>query len=166
MSSLSYFQRRLLDAQLRFGKEGFASYLRVQNFSNTLPSGQPDLFVEVGIAISTTGNVGGYTDILIVPPPSVVEQNMNTTRGADPEEVIWSGRQVFIISHTFVLGQMAQLNLADGEEEKVFRERDGNPAIGIWFDNRLFSINQISREYHGGDIVSWRVLGEAPQQGV
>jgi hypothetical protein len=164
MSSINWVQRGLLDSALTFGSTRLDAYLRVQNFSETKANGEPELFVEVGISMPTTGSDGGTTDIKIVPPPAARDLGI---KGAGIEgSEIYTGTVVFLISHTWVMSQMSLLGLTSGQEEQVFGNRNGLRAVGIFYNNRLFTIDKVEREPGPGGILQWHITGSALEQGV
>jgi hypothetical protein len=151
-------QRMLFDAQQRFVRSGQQVYLRVKNFSETQSgTDQPLDYLEVGVPFAATGTDLGYKDLLIKPPPGVQDISLHDIG-------VFGGRlnfgsRVFWVSHTFVLAQMSEFSITDPRE--VFRNRDGKPAVGLFYDSRLFSIEDIQQRVAGGEIIRWKVLGNA-----
>ena len=142
----------LLDGQLRFTRGGLQCFLRAQNFAN-----QGD-FQEVGVPFAPTGTDAaqtGYTDILIDPPPAVTAISTHDI-GLSGGKLMFGARK-FLISDTFVSNMMQQYpGIVDPYD--VFRNWDGQtPVIGIIYDNRMFSIEDIMPRELAGQRISWTI---------
>ena len=147
--------RMLLDGQQRYVRGGLQMWLRLQNFPDS------GTFIEVGVPFTPTGTgdsaaTTGFTDILIDPPPEVKDISMHNIG-------ILAGRLNFgdktvIISHTFVLNMLQQYpDVTDPFD--VFRDWDGQtPVVGIIYQNRMYSIDQIFNNQLGGETISWRLI--------
>lgn len=163
-SFISYGLQSLLDSHQRFTNTANGDvYLRVKNFPEDADSGQPQDFVEVGVPLTVTGSEEvGVEDILIDPPPTVNEisaHNLGMLAAANVR--LNFGSQIFRISNTWVQAQMQQLGITDPRQ--VFRNRDGNKAVGIYYEGRLFTIENIIAKTAGGDVLSWDVTGNATE---
>lgn len=144
----------LFDGVQRYTRAGLPVYLRVKNFKD-----EGD-FIEVGVPYSPTGVAAeqvGYTDIVISPPPSVRDvslHNIGLLAGR-----LNFGSRVFIVSHSFVEQQMEQYELTD--PYAVWRDRDGYKTIGLFYNNRLFSIESLTHKEVAGKTINWMLVGNA-----
>lgn len=149
----------LFDAHQRYTRAGLQVFLRVKNYQD-----RGD-FAEVGVPFVPTGTLAadtGFVDIPIDPPPAVEEAHMRNV-GLLAARLNF-GSRVFIISNTFVASQLNLSNMvAAGVKDPydVFRTRDGNAAIGIFYNNRLFSIESITHKDVSGQTLSWEIVGNA-----
>lgn len=146
--------RRLLDSHQRFYRAGLQVFLRRKNF--TPPAVEA---VELGFQFAPTAGATGFNDTLVQPPPEVVEVTLNDI-GLNNTRLFFGARK-FKISHTFVLQQMAQFGYADAYQ--VFRDPS---VIGIFYNQRLFSIESITHKETGGDIISWNLICNASEEAV
>ena len=160
----------LFDGQQRYLRDGLQCFLRGQNF----PS-EGD-FQEFGVPYAPSGTAAaetGFTDILIDPPPSVTAVSTHDI-GVSGGKLMFGARK-FLISDTFV-SRMLQQYPGIVDPYDVFRNWDGTtPVVGIIYDNRMFSIEQIIPREIGGRRISWTVtcnynesylIGEAAEKNV
>lgn len=147
--------RRLFDANQRYTRSGLPVWVRVKNFQD-----EGD-YIEVGVPYSPTGTAefqSGYTDIPIVPPPGVQDVSLHNI-GLMAGRLNF-GSRIFIISDTFVQAQMQQYSgITDPYD--VFRGRDGFATLGLFYNNRLFSIESITHKEVGGCTVNWKLICNA-----
>jgi hypothetical protein len=144
--------RFLQDAHMRFFQGGLQVYLRVKNFDDS----QAD-FVRLGFQYSPTGQPSGFTDVLITPPPQVVDvslHNISVSQGR-----LLFGARHFYISHTFVRQRMATQGYTD--PYKVFRDP---LVVGLYYNQRLFSIESLTHQEMSGETVYWDAVcnGQEP----
>jgi hypothetical protein len=153
---LGYGQRMLYDAQQRFVRSGLTAYLRVRNWVEDDPD-VDETFLEVGVPITPSGAPGqevGWIDIKIDPPANVQEMGLRNI-GLSAGRFDF-GATIFYISHTFVLAQLQALpDVTDSYE--VWRDRDGHKVIGIFYNGRLYSIEDITHREIGGETISWKL---------
>lgn len=146
--------RFLLDSHQSFVRQSNGPVaLRIRNVDTT---GQA--FQELGFQLAPSGQ-SGFSDIPINPPPQVTEATSRDIGLAGGK--LMFGARKFVISHSFVLAQMKELLLTDPYQ--VFRR---TAVIGIFYDGRLFSIEQLLHEDAGGEIINWIVAGNAQETGV
>jgi hypothetical protein len=146
----------LVDAQQRYVRAGLPVYLRVKNWA------EEGDYLEVGVPYAPTGNTAetaaaGYTDILIDPPPQVQDvslHNIGLLAGR-----LNFGSRIFLISNSWVLSQMAEFQLTD--PYSVFRARDGNQAVGLLYNQRLFSIESLTHKEVAGLTILWKLTCNA-----
>lgn len=144
----------LFDAQQRYTRAGLPVWLRVKNFQDTGD------FIEVGVPFTPTGAAAaetGYTDIPIVPPPAVQDVSLHNI-GLNSAALRF-GARVFIVSASFVNDQMAQYNITD--PYAVFRDRDGYAAVGLFYNDRMFSIESITHKEVAGVTINYKLLCNA-----
>lgn len=150
-------QRMLLDAHQRFTRSGLPAYLRIRNFTEDEPGTSSD-YLEFGDSIAPTGSDIGYKDILIVPPPQVQDVSLHNI-GLNAARLNF-GSKIFTISHTFVKQQLQEFpGITDDYE--VWRDRDGYKVIGLFYNDRIFSIEDIRTREAGGERVAWRLICNA-----
>lgn len=163
----------LLDGQQRYVRSGLTCYLRIQNFApvgDWQEVGVP--FVPTGVAAATTG----FVDIEIDPSPEVKDVSMHNIGMSGGH--LRFGARYFIVSHTFVYNVMQQYpNITD--PYNVWRNWDaqlvnGNwinataSIVGIVYENRLHSIEDISHVDIAGETIKWKLtcnLFEIPLEG-
>ena len=152
----------MLDGQQRYVRGGFQCFLRVQNFP---PTGA---FQELGLQIAATGsmpNGSGFTDILIDPPPEILDVSMHNIGQSGGK--LQFGAKIFKISHTFVeVILMTYPAILDSYD--VFRDWDGGlnqtgqqtaSTIGFIYGDRMYSVEDIKQSVAGGRILEWVVTG-------
>jgi hypothetical protein len=138
----------LVDGQQRFTRAGLEVYLRVQNFA---PQGD---FQEMGVPYVTTEG-SGYTDILIDPPPQVVDVSMHNIGMSGGKLLL--GARSFIVSHTFVQ-VMREKNPGIPDDIAVWFNWDGQtPVVGIVYENRMHEIVLYTHKEIAGETVSWKL---------
>ena len=149
----------LFDNQQRFTRAGLPVYLRVRNYEDV---GE---YLEVGVPFAPTGTDSfntGYTDVQILPPPSVQDVSLHNIG-------LLSGRlnfgsRVFIVSNSFVVSQMEQYSIADPYD--VFRDRtdlDGKQfkVVGIIYNSRMFSIESLTHKEVAGVTINWKLVANS-----
>lgn len=149
----------MLDSQMKYVRAGLPVYLRVANFTDE-EAGES---LEIGFNFSPSGTFDtGFTDILIQPPPTVTDVSMHDIGIAGGR--LNFGARYFTISNTFVLQQLQldsflQNNITD--PYAVFRDRDGYKAMGIYYDSRMFSIDDIVHKEVAGKTIWWKLTCNA-----
>jgi len=144
----------LFDAHQRYTRAALPVFLRVKNFK------EEGDYIEVGVPYAPTGTQSfetGYTDIRIIPPPAVQDvsmHNIGLMAGA-----LRFGARIFIVSNSFVVNQMEQYQLTD--PYSVFRQRDGYEAVGLLYNNRLFSIESMTHKEIAGKTINWKLICNA-----
>lgn len=146
----------LLDSHQKFVRAGKPIWLRVKNFED-----EGD-YIEVGVPYVPTGGPAtaqtGYTDILIDPPPDVKGVSLHNI-GLNSGRLQFGATQ-FIVSNSFVDAQLAKYREITDPIE-VFRNRDGYAAIGIFYFNRLYSIESITHKEVSGQTIVWYLICNA-----
>lgn len=144
-----WFLRQAQDAQLFVTAPGMDVYLRIKNDSEV---GQE--YLEYGFQLSVTGlaDQPGFRDIKIVPPVSVQQVSLHDI-GLNQASLSF-GAHKFRISHTFVMSQMQQKGYSDPYE--VFTNAE---VIGLYYNQRLFSIDSILPETVGNEAIHWDIVG-------
>jgi hypothetical protein len=144
--------RYLYDAHLRYFRPGLPCALRIQNFL-TPEAG----YAELGFEFSPTGVMQpeqtGFTDIPIKPPVEVWSAGAKGGGGGDQglnQVRFMVYRRTFYVSHTFVIKRMNRENFSDAYQ--VWRDPS---VIGLYYDNRLHSINAIDNEQIAGQTLAW-----------
>ena len=156
--NFGFGQRMLFDAHQRFVKSGLCAYLRIRLFLDNENDGTSSDYLEVGQTFEPQGVAAadtGYSDILISPPASTFMVSSKNISDLPGLRLNFSSR-IFEISHTFVNDQMNTHDISDPRE--VFRERDGHPALGIYYLSRLYSIEAIIPRESCGEIIKWRLM--------
>lgn len=144
----------LFDAQQRYTRAGLPVWLRVKNFKD-----EGD-FIEVGVPFTPTGAAAaqtGYTDIPILPPPSVQDVSLNNI-GLNAAALRF-GARIFNVSASFVSDQMEEYEITD--PYAVFRDRDGYAVVGLFYNNRLFQIESITHKEVAGVTINYKLLCNA-----
>ena len=144
---LNYGLRVMTDTYSNFWAPGLATFLRYQNSpSQSAPS-------ELGFQIDLTGpsaSGGGFNDVQILPQPTVEEvskHNIGISGG-----LLMFGAKSFLVSATFVDNMMAAKGYTDPYQ--VWRD----PLIlGIFYNQRLYSIVSIQSSDVGGGPYSWNL---------
>jgi hypothetical protein len=139
--------RFLLDQHQRWTRAGLPVYLRVKNFDDS-----GDEYVKLGFQIAPTGGqITGFDDILIQPPPEVREVSMHNI-GLNQSRLRF-GAKYFIISHSFVLKRMQDTEYMDASQ--VWSDPS---LVGLLYDNRLFEIVSINHDETAGETISWTLV--------
>jgi len=138
--------QRLIDAQQRYMRCGQPVYLRLRNFpdARTLASAQ------LGFSVSPTGSNKGTTDVLIDPPPSVV--NVSVHNIGQSMGKLRFGARIFRVSATFVERQMETRGLDNAD--LVWRSAD---VVGLVCDNLLYSLEDIQNSVVGERAIYWQL---------
>jgi hypothetical protein len=146
--------RFLYDAHLRFFRPGLPCALRVQNYVTP-----EDGFAELGFEFTPSGALQpeqtGFTDIPVNPPVEVWGGNTGGGRGSDKgmNQVRYQVlSRMFYISHTFVIAMMNRFGYSDAYQ--VWRDPS---VIGLYYDSRLHSIDNISHEEVAGITLAWEI---------
>jgi hypothetical protein len=154
----------VLDAQQRYVRAGLPCFLRVKNYTEA-EEGDAQ---QVGVLFAPTGTQSadtGFNDIPIDPPPWVQDVSLHNI-GLNAARLQF-GARTFKISNTFVQNQ---LNLPEfiaanvTDPYAVFRQRDGHYVIGLFYNNRLFSIESITHKEIAGATILWYLLCNAHEQ--
>jgi hypothetical protein len=145
--------QRLIDAQMRYVRNAHTVYLRLRNFPDLQQVSQA---VQLGFAITPSGNQVGTEDIQIDPPPSVKMISIHNI-GQSMGKLRFGARQ-FLISATFVEQQKALQGLT--HQDLVFR---GPNVVGLVVDNQLFSIENIAHEELAGHTVIYTLTCNGPE---
>lgn len=149
--------RMMVDNQQRFTRAGLEVFLRVQNFAS-----EGD-FQEMGVPY-VTNQANGYTDILIDPPPQVIDVSMHNIGMSGGKLLL--GARTFQVSHSFVL-KMRELNPGITDNIAVWYNWDGNtPVLGIVYENRMHEIVFYTHKEIAGETISWKLTCnrvDAPQ---
>lgn len=140
--------RRIQDCHLSFTKPGLKVYMRLKNVVDN------DMdYVRLGFQWAPTGTqVVGYTDIQISPPPDVYAVSSRTIGVSGGR--LQFGAHHFVISHTWVMQQMAQRGLSDARA--VFREA---AVVGLVYDKRLFDITELLPDSMSDQTIRWDITG-------
>jgi hypothetical protein len=155
-----YGVRFLYDAHLRYFRPGLPTALRIRNY--VMPTSG---YVELGFQFSPTGNQifqAGFTDVPIVPPVEV--WNGSSGKGGPQANAglnqarLMTFSKTFIISHTFVLARMDSQGFTDPYQ--VWRDPS---VIGLFYNTRLFSIEDIVFEEIAGQVLAWTLTGNAQE---
>ena len=149
MASLGGSLQFLIDNNLTFVRSGHDAYLRLRNF----PDQQTQTYSQLGFSVVPTGNVPttGYTDVLIVPPPSVLPvsvHNIGQSMGK-----LRFGAKIFGVSNTFIANQAADMGITDDLYDIFINQY----VIGIYYEDMLFSIENITRRVVGGATIFWNL---------
>ena len=146
--------RFLLDEHRRFFRPGLEVYLRIKNFQETA---QESPALDLGFSYSPTGGQStGFTDELVDPPAHVTEVSLHDI-GLNAPKLMFGARR-FRISETFVAEQMRKNNLTDPYQ--VFRR---SQVVGLLYNGRLFSIESITHEDAGGEVIEWLIIANASE---
>jgi hypothetical protein len=118
------------------------------------PSAQE--YGRMGFMPAVTGALSGFQDIPIDPPPDVKEVSLHNIGIMGGR--LQFGARTFLISHQFVLNQMAVQKLTD--PILVWR---GPLVMGLFYDQRLFSIESITHEDVGREIMLWSLVANSTE---
>lgn len=140
--------RSLADTFLRYFQPGLPCFLRRQQVPAGDGTGQS--YDALGFMPAVTGALSGVEDIPIDPPPDVREVSLHNI-GIMGGKLQFGARR-FLISDTFVRKQMELQDLSDPYQ--VFR---GATVMGIYYNQRLFSIESIVHEDVGGEATLWEL---------
>ena len=145
--------RSILDAQQTISKGGLKVYLRVMNHvASDDQVGGDDEYASYGFQTSVTGgDISGTSDLEINPPPDVQpmsDRNIGLAGGR-----LRFGAHSFMISHTWVKERMADMGYDDPYQ--VFRDES---VVGLFYDGRVFSIEDVTGEAVANEFVSWTIL--------
>lgn len=140
----------LFDAQQAYVRDGLEVFIRIENF---VPEGD---YIEVGVTFVPTGveeATTGFTDILILPPPSVTSVSMHDI-GMSGGKLMFGAKR-FIVSDTFVETMMEKYPGIKGKYN-VWRKWDTTASVmGFVYDNQLFSIENIDKRILAGKPINW-----------
>jgi hypothetical protein len=144
--------RMMVDDHQRFTRGGLEVFLRLQNFQ---PTGD---FEEMGVPYVPTGTAAaqtGYTDILIDPPPQVIDVSMHNIGMSGGKLLI--GARTFQVSHSFVQNMRDKFP-GIPDDISVWFNWDGNtPVMGIMYENRMHDIVLYTHREIAGETVSWKL---------
>jgi hypothetical protein len=143
--------RMMTDGQQSFIRAGLEVYLRLQNFDS---SGD---FQEMGIPQAATPTSGaGFTDIIIDPPPQVLDVSMHDIGMSGGRLLI--GARSFIVSHSFVL-KVREENPDIPDNIAVWSAWDSSATVvGILYENRMHDIVYYTHKEIGGETISWKIF--------
>jgi hypothetical protein len=141
--------RSLADCFLRYYQPSGTLYLRRQNVQD-----QSSDYSALGFQPAVSGGLGGFTDTLIDPPADVQEVSLHNIGILGGH--LHFGARIFIISHTFVLNQIQLYNYTD--PYLVWRD---TPVVGLYYNQRLFSMDSITHEEVGGHTTLWKIVGNS-----
>lgn len=140
--------RSLADTFLRYFQPGLPVYLRLQNVAAPSVSGN---YTQLGFMPTVTGGQGGIFDIPIDPPADVKEVSLHNIGIMGGR--LQFGARTFLISDLFVQNQMAQRGFTDPYQ--VWRDPS---VMGLYYNNRLFSIESITHEDVGSQTTLWNLI--------
>src|SRR6266566_839369 len=141
--------RSLADCFLRYWQPGLPVYLRRQNVQDTAKD-----YAALGFQPPVINNQGGFSDTIIDPPPDVQDVSMHNI-GILGSRLNF-GARTFLISDLFVLNQMQLMSYTD--PYLVWRD---TPVVGLFYNQRLFSLESITHEEVGGATTLWKIIGNA-----
>ena len=142
--------RFLLDAHQQFFQAGLPVYLRVKNAQDN--SSAYEALGFLWQPPSSGALATGVTDLKIQPQPEVNDVSLANI-GLNQARLDF-GATIFRVSHSFVL-QMMSVNKQFTNPRQVWRD---SSVIGIYYDNRLFSIESITHQDAGGEIIEWELV--------
>lgn len=142
--------RELQDNAQRFTESGLDVFLRTKNSTTVDDSEAAEYGFQVSIA--ETDGEDGVSDILIDPPPAVSVMSMHDI-GLNQGNLMF-GAHEFHVSHTWVMEQMEANNYDD--PYLVFRSAN---IVGIFYNGRLFSLESITPQAVGNEILNWLIVG-------
>jgi hypothetical protein len=146
--------RSLADTFLRYFQPGLPVYLRYQNIEPPTVSGVN--YAQLGFMPSVSGGQGGITDVLIDPPADVKEVSLHNIGILGGR--LNFGARTFLISNLFVQNTMNAMGYTDPYQ--VWRD----PAVmGLYYNNRLFSIESITHEEVGSETTLWNIIGNSSE---
>lgn len=153
-----YGLRAAFDSYNRFvraGRNNDISFLRVKNFVESGPVAQ----MGFTFTPTTSGALTGYTDYQIDPPPVMRPISMhNMGMAAQAGISLRAGSLDILISHTFVLSQMALRGFVDPRD--VFRD-PSTLGIVVNHGKQIVSIEFYLPDVAYGEPISWSCLGNA-----
>jgi hypothetical protein len=138
--------RSLADTFLRYFQPGMPCYLRMQQVD---AAGTP--YGQIGFMPAVTGAMSGFQDILVDPPAEVTEVSLHNI-GIMGARLQFGARR-FLISNLFVINQMEEQELKDPYQ--VWR---GPLVMGLFYNQRLFSIESITHEDIGSETTLWNLV--------
>jgi hypothetical protein len=137
---------------MQFQTEGTPVFIRMQAVDESVSD-----WADIGFQVTASGSFSGsagYTDYQIIPQPIVAIEP--SKRWGIPETQLQIDGIVFTISHNWVLSQMALFEFSN--ILSVFRDRR---VMGIFWNNELHSIESITEDYAGGQVINWIVKTSA-----
>lgn len=138
--------RSLADTFLRYFQPGLPCFLRLQ-----VVDAQGTPYGQIGFMPAVTGDLSGVQDIPVDPSPDVTEVSLHNI-GIMGGRLQFGARR-FLISHTFVQNQMNVRGFSDPYQ--VFRDP---LVLGLFYNQRLFSIESITHEEVGGETTLWNLV--------
>jgi hypothetical protein len=105
---------------------------------------------------AVTGGLSGVFDVLIDPPPDVRDVSLHNIGIMGGR--LQFGARTFLISNLFVLNQMEERKFTDPYQ--VWRDPS---VMGLFYNNRLFSIESITHEEVGSETTLWQLICNAPE---
>jgi len=144
---VSYGIQAMLDASLTVAGTGLPVYYRVKNAPPTTNTAAQ----EHGFTTSAAVGIGGTTDILINPQPSVNAVSMFNI--AQSMGKLNAESKQFVISDTFVDFILAKYPGLIAQADNVW---DGfNQFVGLVYSNRLYNVVSYASKQIAGSSVSW-----------
>jgi hypothetical protein len=145
--------RSLADTFLRYWQPGLPVYLRYQEQTN-----KPGDYSALGFQPDIDKKVApsGITDVLIDPPPDVQEVSLHNIGIMGGQ--LFFGARTFLISNLFVLKRMAVFKYTDPYQ--VWRD---DQVVGLYYNQRLFSLTSITHEEVGGETTLWKIIGNSSE---
>jgi hypothetical protein len=138
--------RSLADTFFRYFQPGLPCFLRLQQVD-----AQGEDYGQIGFMPAVTGAVSGIQDIPVDPPPDVQEVSLHNI-GIMGGKLRFGARR-FLISNLFVLNQMRDRNLSD-----PYLVWSDPLVVGLFYNQRLFSIESITHEEVGGETTLWSLV--------
>jgi hypothetical protein len=162
----------LLDGQQSFIRSGLQCFLRIQNFAVNDGGDSQELGIPFVPPAGPETAETGFTDLEIIPPPEVRDVSMHNI-GMSGGKLMF-GARYFIVSNSFVYHiQEDYPEILDPYD--VWRNWDGQlideeiqnqtaSVIGLVYDNRLFSIEDIKHKEIAGETISWTLTCNASER--
>jgi hypothetical protein len=143
--------RSLADTFLNYFQPGLPVYLRKQN--QVAQSGDASA---LGFMPAVSGAPTGIYDVQILPWPDVKEVSLHNIGIMGGR--LQFGARIFLVSHTFVLTQMQLPENDFTDPLQVWRDPK---VLGLYYDQKLFSMESITHEDVGGQISMWNLVCNA-----
>lgn len=139
----------MLDSHQRFFRGGLPVFLRLKTVDDA-----DTPFTELGFQFAATGAQNNITDYQIYPQPTVDEVSLHNI-GLNQARLSFGARR-FMVSHSFVQTQMQKRGITD-----PLRVWTDPLVVGLYYDNRLFSIESVTHEDAAGEIIDWLIIANA-----
>lgn len=150
--------RRLSDAAQNYWRGGQPVMLRIRNQEE---DNADKTYLQLGMRFSPSGGTPktGFTDIKIKPQPDVKQVSLHDI-GLNQTNLMF-GAMKFSISHNWVKARMREKGYEHGR--KVFLD---DTVIGLFHNNRLYSIDLAEPVEELGDIIRWELVCNAAEREV